>query len=239
MREFLRRNVPLMDEEQHMPAGTPDDDASRIGEGALPPDVDPDTFRAVMATVCTPVSVVTTMAGDRPHGSTVSAFASLSLNPPMVLVSLDLGSDLLRHIRSNRAFGLNVLHTGQAALAAAFARKGDDKFDGVAWVREEGVPRLEGCAGWLACTVTQLVPGGDHVVVFGRVVGAGHEAAPPLTYHQRRFGTHEALENDERPPGPQLPANVRYLRSRRDDPAADSAAGRGQPDSVGEWFAFN
>src|SRR3984957_15902539 len=115
------------------------------GAAAVPPsrpaDVDPGSFRAVMATVCTPVSVVTAMAGDRPHGSTVSAFASLSLNPPMVLVSLDLGSDLLRHIRGSRAFGLNVLHTGQAALAAAFARKGDDKFDGIRWVREDGIPR--------------------------------------------------------------------------------------------------
>jgi flavin reductase (DIM6/NTAB) family NADH-FMN oxidoreductase RutF len=49
-----------------------------------------------MADVCTPVAVVTTLRGDRPHGTTVSAFASLSMSPPMVLVSLDLRSDLLR-----------------------------------------------------------------------------------------------------------------------------------------------
>jgi flavin reductase (DIM6/NTAB) family NADH-FMN oxidoreductase RutF len=228
-----------MGEELHMPADISEDGDPRVAGGSLPSGVDTATFRAVMATVCTPVSVVTTMVGDRPHGSTVSAFASLSLNPPMVLVSLDLGSDLLRHIRGSRTFGLNVLHTGQAALAAAFARKGDDKFDGVDWVLEAGVPRLSGCAGWVACTVEQLVPGGDHLVVFGRVVGAGHEAAPPLTYHQRRFGTHEALESDEPPSRPQLPANVRYLRSRQEDPVADSAAGRGQADCVEEWFAFN
>jgi flavin reductase (DIM6/NTAB) family NADH-FMN oxidoreductase RutF len=228
-----------MDEELYTPAGIPEDRDPRITEGSPASGVDAATFRAVMATVCTPVSVVTTMAGDRPHGSTVSAFASLSLTPPMVLVSLDLGSDLLRHIRGSRTFGLNVLHAGQAALATAFARKGDGKFDGVSWALQDGVPRLEGCAGWLACTITQFVPGGDHVVVFGRAVGAGHGAAPPLTYHQRRFGTHEALESEERQPRPQLPANVRYLRSRREDPAADSAAGRGQADSVEEWFAFN
>jgi flavin reductase (DIM6/NTAB) family NADH-FMN oxidoreductase RutF len=218
-----------------MPAGFRDDGNPPAVKGSPPSEVDAATFRAVMATVCTPVSVVTTMSGDRPHGSTVSAFASLSLNPPMVLVSLDLGSDLLRHIRGSRTFGLNVLHTGQAALATAFARKGDDKFDGVGWVLQDGVPRLAGCAGWLACTVTRLVPGGDHVVVFGRAVGAGHEAAPPLTYHQRRFGTHEALESDGQQPRPRLPANVRYLRSRPEEPAA----GPGQADSVEEWFAFN
>jgi flavin reductase (DIM6/NTAB) family NADH-FMN oxidoreductase RutF len=220
-----------------MPADSPEADSAHVADELLS-DVDAATFRAVMAAVCTPVSVVTAMAGDRPHGSTVSAFASLSLDPPMVLVSLDLGSDLLRHIRASRAFGLNVLHTGQAALAAAFARKGDDKFDGVRWVRQAGVPRLEGCAGWLACTVTELVPGGDHVVVFGRAVGAGHEPATPLTYHQRRFGTHSALQGDEQQSRPQLPANVRYLRSRTPE-AADATAGRGHLDSVEEWFAFN
>jgi flavin reductase (DIM6/NTAB) family NADH-FMN oxidoreductase RutF len=224
-----------MDEELYLPAGIPEGRDLRIAEGTPASGVDAATFRSVMATVCTPVSVVTTMAGDRPHGSTVSAFASLSLDPPMVLVSLDLGSELLRHIRGSRTFGLNVLHVGQAALAAAFARKGDDKFTGVSWVLQDGVPRLEGCAGWLACTITQLVPGGDHVVVFGRAVGAGHVAAPPLTYHQRRFGTHEALASEERQPRPELPANVRYLRSRQEDPAG----GRGQSDSVEEWFAFN
>jgi flavin reductase (DIM6/NTAB) family NADH-FMN oxidoreductase RutF len=216
--------------ENHMPA------SGTAGEGAaaLPSrtaDVDPGAFRAVMATVCTPVSVVTAMAGDRPHGSTVSAFASLSLNPPMVLVSLDLASDLLRHIRDSGAFGLNILHDGQAALAASFARKGDDKFDGVSWVLQGGVPRLDGCAGWLACTVDRLVDGGDHVVAFGRVIDAGHAAASPLTYHQRQFGTHQALPENGKPAGAPLPANVRYLR-----PGSGEGGGAGM---VEEWFAFN
>ncbi|HTR94598.1 MAG TPA: flavin reductase family protein [Trebonia sp.] len=211
-------------------------------EGAAAPpsltaDVDPGTFRAVMATVCTPVSVVTAMAGDRPHGSTVSAFASLSLCPPMVLVSLDVASDLLRHLRASGAFGLNILHDGQAALAAAFARKGDDKFDGVSWVLQAGVPRLDGCAGWLGCTVDRLVDGGDHVVAFGRVIDAGHAAASPLTYHQRQFGTHQALPDDAAAAGPPLPANVRYLRPASDGSGAGGS--RGGAGMVEEWFAFN
>lgn len=160
--------------------------------------VDAETFRGAMAAVCTPVSVVTAMAGARPHGSTVSAFASLSLNPPMILVSLDKSSELLRHIRRALVFGLNVLHTDQAALAAGFARKGDDKFDGISWTLESGVPRLDGCAAWLACTVERMVSGGDHTVVFGHVRSAAHAPAAPLTYYQRRFGTHQAHQ----PPRP-------------------------------------
>jgi flavin reductase (DIM6/NTAB) family NADH-FMN oxidoreductase RutF len=90
-------------------------------------------FREVMASVCTPVSVVTAVADDRPHGTTVSAFASLSMTPPMVLVALDRGSDLLAVVRSTGRFGLNVLGSDQCALASTFARKGPDKFAGVPW----------------------------------------------------------------------------------------------------------
>jgi flavin reductase (DIM6/NTAB) family NADH-FMN oxidoreductase RutF len=174
----------------------------RTGERALAgvpsqaDDVDAGTFRAVMASVCTPVSVVTTMAGDRPHGTTVSAFASLSLSPPMILVSLDLGSDLLRHIQGSGVFGLNILRDGQADLAVGFARKGDDKFTGVSWTLHGGIPRLAGCASWLGCVVERMVDGGDHVVVFGRVTDADDKGSPPLTYHKRRFGTHKEHADD-------------------------------------------
>lgn len=220
-----------------MPAhGTGDEGAAAVPP-ARPADIDPGTFRTVMAAVCTPVSVVTAMAGDRPHGSTVSAFASLSLNPPMVLVSLDLGSDLLRHIRHSRAFGLNILHDGQSALATSFARKGDDKFNGVSWVLQAGVPRLTGCAGWLGCTVERLVDGGDHVVAFGRVIDAGHAAAPPLTYHQRQFGTHRALPDGGQPARPPVPTNVRYLRTPPD--RGDDGENRSGTGMIEEWFAFN
>ena len=188
-----------------------------------------------MASVAAPVTVVTVMAGERPHGSTVSAFTSLSLDPPMVLVSLDRASDLLSRIRASGSFGVNVLAAGQAALARAFARKGDDKFDGVAWTAEAGVPRLPGCAGWLACAVERLVPGGDHEVVLGRVIAAEHADFPPLTYHQRSFGTHQAppAPADPAPAGQAAPdqANVRYLRPAGGTP--------GEGDIIEDWFAFN
>lgn len=86
------------------------------------------TFRDAMAGVCTAVSVVTAMDGERPHGTTVSAFASLSMAPPMVLVALDRGSELLALVRAEGRFGLNVLGADQASCAARFARKGQDKF---------------------------------------------------------------------------------------------------------------
>jgi flavin reductase (DIM6/NTAB) family NADH-FMN oxidoreductase RutF len=153
-----------------------------------------DEFRDAMATVCTPVAVVTAMDGDRPHGTTVSAFASLSIAPPMVLVSLDAGSDLLALMRHGGRFGLNVLGSDHARSARVFARKGADKFNGIAWGQREGVPRLDGVPAWLACEIADMVPGGDHVILLGRVVAAESGVGAPLTFHLRAFGTHAVLD---------------------------------------------
>ena len=155
-----------------------------------------EEFRAVMAGVATPVSVVTTLTDGDPHGTTVSAFASLSMHPPMVLVSLDRGSDLLALVRESGRFGVNVLGSDQSELAMAFARKGGTgKFNGVRWEVDHGLPRLPGTPGWLACDVATLVDGGDHVIAIGSVVAADNLHGQPLTYHGRAFGTHAPLES--------------------------------------------
>ena len=153
------------------------------------------TFRDVMAAVPTPVAVITTLCDGLPHGTTVSAFASLSMDPPMVLVSLDRSSDLLARVQQTRRFVVNVLGVQQAGLALAFARKGGSgKFTGVDWENQHGLPRLPGTPGWLACDVSALVEGGDHIIALGTVVAAASGDGPPLTYHGRVFGTHAALE---------------------------------------------
>jgi len=152
-------------------------------------------FKEVMAGVCTPVAVATTSTGGEPHGTTVSAFASLSMTPPMALVSLDRGSDLLPAVRTSGTFGLNVLARGQAVLAARFARKGGPaKFDGITWELSANVPRIPDAIGFTACVVDQLIEAGDHVLALGLVVAASGNAAEPLTYYRRAFGTHAPLE---------------------------------------------
>jgi flavin reductase (DIM6/NTAB) family NADH-FMN oxidoreductase RutF len=149
-----------------------------------------DAFREVMAGVATPVAVVTTLTGDGPHGTTVSSFASLSLAPPMVMAALDRSSGLLSRLVVGAPFGVNVLGSHQAELAGVFARRTGDKFAGVEWAEHAGAPRLADCPGWLACEVSDLVPGGDHVIVLATVLHAAAGAGAPLTYHGRRFGTH-------------------------------------------------
>lgn len=152
-------------------------------------------FREVMAGVATPVAVVTSLLDGVPHGTTVSAFASLSMEPPMVLVALDRRSGLLALVRESRRYGVNVLGATQSALALTFAGKGGPaKFDGLDWEVDHDLPRLPGATGWLACELADLVEGGDHVIALGTVMAADTADGSPLTYHSRVFGTHNALD---------------------------------------------
>jgi len=157
--------------------------------------VNPDTFKQAMAAICTPVAVVTALRDRKPYGTTVSAFASLSLEPAMVVVALDRASRLLAAARATRRIGVNVLGSDQSGLALAFATKSDEKFSGVQWRVDEGVPRLEDASVWMSCAIEEFVDGGDHVLVLARVHSTEVIARPPLTYHRRQFGTHEVLEN--------------------------------------------
>ncbi|QRP42835.1 flavin reductase family protein [Amycolatopsis sp. FDAARGOS 1241] len=156
-------------------------------------EVTPDLFKAAMGSVCTPVAVVTVFDGERPHGTTVSAFSSLSLTPPMVLVALDENSDLLKVLRTSSRFGVNILSHDQDGLAGRFATKGGDKFDGVGWTTRAGAPHVLESACWFSCEVAQLVPGGDHTIVLGSVLETDFVDHAPLTYYRRSFGTHAAL----------------------------------------------
>ncbi|MFI9534351.1 flavin reductase family protein [Nocardia fusca] len=153
-------------------------------------------LKEAMAAVCTPVAVVTTMDGKRPHGTTVSAFASLSMAPPMILVALDHRSELLAILRRTRRFGLNILGSTQPETAASFARKGLDKFAGVAWTCVAGAPRLDGAPGWVVCDAASFVEAGDHTVVFADVRDATSDEGQPLTYFRRAFGTHALLGSE-------------------------------------------
>lgn len=154
-----------------------------------------ETFKHVMAHVATPVAVVTSIDGGLPVGTTVSAFLSLSMNPPMILVSLDKESETLELVTETGRFGVNILSSEQHHAALKFATKnGIGKFHGVRWDIDHDLPRIVGAAGWVACTVDRILEGGDHMVVLGRVIAADQHEGEPLTYHRRSFGTHRALE---------------------------------------------
>jgi flavin reductase (DIM6/NTAB) family NADH-FMN oxidoreductase RutF len=151
------------------------------------------SFRSAMGNVAAAVSVVTTFADGEPMGSTVSAFASLSMEPPMLLVSLDNRSSLLSKLHIESVVGVNVLTAHQDQVALRFARSGPDKFVDIPWQPENGAPGLVDRHAWVAMAVTQLIEAGDHTLVLGRVEAADTYANAPLTYWQRTFGTHIAF----------------------------------------------
>jgi flavin reductase (DIM6/NTAB) family NADH-FMN oxidoreductase RutF len=161
--------------------------------------VAPDVFRTMMAGVCAPVTVVTTILGAAPMGATVSSFASLSLEPPLVSVAFDRRSRVLAQILAERRFGVNLLGHDQADLAVLFATRDTDRFGRIDWHLVNGLPRLDGAAGWLECDLYQAVEGGDHLLLLGHVVGAGRAELPPLVYAYRTFGTHSRYEQRARP----------------------------------------
>ena len=164
-------------------------------------EVEAQAFREAMASVCTPVAVVTSYHADRPHGTTVSAFCSLSLSPPLVLVSLDRTSDLLAMIQEAGVYGVNVLTHGQEEIATGFARKGADKFErDVRWELDRGLPRIEGVACWLACRLEHLLEGGDHMIAVGRIEHAETVHADPLLYRRRAYGTFAPYPLEDPPP---------------------------------------
>ncbi len=104
-------------------------------------------FRDAMGSVAAAVSVVTTLSGpsgDRPHGATVSAFTSLSMDPPMLLVSLQETSRLLALLTPGSHLGVNVLAAHQRDLALRFASRREDRFGDLDWVPRDGSPALAG-----------------------------------------------------------------------------------------------
>ena len=92
---------------------------------------------ALMAGICAPVTIVTTADGAGPHGATVSSFAALSLEPPLITVAFQRQSSLLQRILDAGRFGVNLLGHGQDELAVRFAQRGADRFGDTEWHHDE------------------------------------------------------------------------------------------------------
>src|SRR3954470_15184317 len=133
--------------------------------------VRPDALRDAMARFPTGVPVVTAIGPSGPAGATANAVVSLSLEPPMMLAALDLGSRTLVAVEHAGRFGINVLAGGQAEVARRFSTKDPhpEKWDGIGWSERSGVPMIEGTAIWLACELAEVHDGGDHSIVTGTV----------------------------------------------------------------------
>jgi flavin reductase (DIM6/NTAB) family NADH-FMN oxidoreductase RutF len=149
--------------------------------------LDPDSFRSVLGRFAAGVTVVTTAdETGRDHGMTVSAFCSLSLTPPLVLVCVDHTASMHDVLVPGAPFVVNVLSAGQEALSRRFA-DGDppNRFEGLGYQRgTTGVAILDEILAWVECRVAAIHPGGDHTIVVGHVEAAGARQDRPLLYYR-------------------------------------------------------
>lgn len=157
---------------------------------------DTDDFRAVMGEFATGVTVVT-LPGESPHGITVNAFASLSLDPPLVLVSLDHGTEAHRLLAEGgiESYAVNILTRDQRHLAEHFAGMTDgdvDPFEAEATSTEvTGTPVFSESLAYVDCTLYDTIEAGDHTIYVGRAERAEtlQSDADPLTFYEGDWGT--------------------------------------------------
>jgi flavin reductase (DIM6/NTAB) family NADH-FMN oxidoreductase RutF/DNA-binding GntR family transcriptional regulator len=157
----------------------------------------PEEFRDVIGSFATGVTVITALHEGKPHGTTASAVTSLSLEPPMILICLNETSSTGRAIAGAGRFAVNILGEDQAHEAMRFAKKGKDKFDGLA-VASGGQcePLLDGALSTLECRVVEQVTGGTHTVFLAEVDRASARAGAPLAYFRGQFGRLELAQDD-------------------------------------------
>lgn len=152
---------------------------------------DPIEFRQTVGLLPTGVTVVSANQASGPAGATASAVCSLSLDPMMMLVCLDLGSRSLEAVREAGMFGISVLGEAQREAAKIFATKASqvEKWNSVEWRDHLGVPIIEGSLARVVCRLAEVIPGGDHVIVTGEVleVEADDDPGEPLIYHGGLF----------------------------------------------------
>jgi flavin reductase (DIM6/NTAB) family NADH-FMN oxidoreductase RutF len=158
------------------------DPATELASGSSP--IDPRDFRNALGTYATGVTVITAADTEgKPHGLTCNSFASVSLNPPLVLWSLGMFSQRLPVFQNAGHFTVNVLGVSQQALARKFANSSDDKFTGVEWTAGlGGAPVLKGSVANFQCRAVDRYYGGDHVIFLGAVEAYAYDRQEPLLF---------------------------------------------------------
>jgi flavin reductase (DIM6/NTAB) family NADH-FMN oxidoreductase RutF len=153
--------------------------------------IDPLELRRIRGRFATGVTVVTARYGAERCGLTVNAFATLSLEPPQVLVSLNTRNRSFACFSGAGGFAVNILAVGQEELSRRFASLEEDKFAGLSF-RDgtTGAPLFEGCHAYLECRTVQIHrPPGTHAIFIGEVVSMESGIGEPLAFYRGKYGT--------------------------------------------------
>ena len=160
-------------------------DSEQIDVGDL--EGDPATaFRRTLGMFATGVTVLTTRVGEKVHGMTANAFMSVSLRPPLVLISLDRRTRMCGMLHEGSRYGVSVLARGQSDLSEGYARRERDVVEPEFVVVRE-TPLVEGALAHLVARVVRTYWGGDHSLFLGHVEYARYEEGEPLLFHGGRY----------------------------------------------------
>ena len=145
-----------------------------------------DEFRNVLGRFPSGVTVVTTVGTNgKDYGITVSAFSSVSLVPPLVLICIERTASAHEPLTTATAFVVNILSAEQEQIARRFSIVDIDRFEGVGYSRaQSGIPVLDDVVAVIECTRSTLYDGGDHTIIVGRVEGARALNNKPLLYYR-------------------------------------------------------
>ena len=148
-----------------------------------------EDFRSALSRFPSGVTVVTTKDGaGRFHGITVSAFSSVSLDPPLVLICIERSTVSHEAFIESGVFAVNILSSEQSGVSERFASPHDDKFNGVDFrLGELGLPLISGCLVNLECKVRNTGDGGDHTIFIGEVESAEIGDGDPLLYFRSDY----------------------------------------------------
>jgi 3-hydroxy-9,10-secoandrosta-1,3,5(10)-triene-9,17-dione monooxygenase reductase component len=154
-----------------------------------PTEPDPELFREVFGRFATGVAVVTSAAAAASGGMTANALCSLSLEPLLALVCFENNARTLPIVRESGRFGVNVLGAHQEDIARVFASKlpESEKLEVVRHRYHAGVPIIDGALSWVACTLRELIAGGDHTIAIGEVVAMGLGEGDALLWYEGRY----------------------------------------------------
>lgn len=160
-----------------------------------------DAYRDAARRWTTGVAVLTARHGEEVFAKTVSSLCTLSLDPLLITVAVAARSPLAAAVRASRRYAVSVLAAHQEPVARHFATPGAGRALSLFTVapmrtRVTGAPVLETCLAWFDCRLHGVLPGGDHVVLVGRVADAGAGPGEPLVYHH---GAYRSLDRPHPP----------------------------------------
>src|ERR1700743_2577731 len=152
--------------------------------------IDPRDFRNALGTFATGVTITTAVTREgKPYGLPCNSFASVSLNPPLVLWSLGMFSNGLSIFQNASHFTVNVLGASQQDLSNRFSKSSEDKFAGVEWTPGLGkAPVLANCVATFQCRAANRYYGGDHIIFLGAVEAYAYTRQEPLLFARGGYG---------------------------------------------------